>query len=183
MKTPAEYLARAYHVASASSDRSNQNGALLVGRDGRLIGEGCNDFCEGVVFTEARATTRPTKYRYYEHAERRAVFAAARKGKIVDGATMFCPWAACCPCARALIDSGVRFLVLHEQRMKMTPERWLDDVNQALEMLEEGGIEISYFSGPVKGPSVIVNGELWSPTSEEIQGLGNYALAADTEMS
>ena len=96
---------------------------------------------------------------------------------------MFCPWAACCPCARAIIDTGVARIVLHEQRMKMTPERWLDDVNQALEMLEEAGVELMYFTETVKGPTVLVNGELWSPTSAAVEDIGNFSLDADTEMS
>lgn len=169
-----EYLRAAYLAATNSKDTSNQNGALLVAGNGRHS-SGVNNFPPGVKYTEERATTRPDKYRYFEHAERNAVYNAARKGVQTHDATLYCPWAACCPCARAIRCSGVTNIVLHKQRMMMTPERWLDDVNMALSMLEEAGVGIHYFDGPIVGTKqVIVNGELWWPFEEPAEGIGNH---------
>lgn len=175
-------LAKAYELAEASSDRSNQNGAVLLSADGqRIIGMGRNDFPPGVEFTEERATTRPKKYRYYEHAERWAVYNAALKGKTTEGSIMVCPWAACADCARALICAGVAKLIVHKQRMLMTPDRWIDDVTEALEMIKEAGIVIEEFDGPVGGPRVLVNGELWLPSDEpQAIGVGNWFTSMTT---
>ena len=161
----AQYLANAYAIAGQSRDQSNQNGSVLINAAGENtpIATGVNNFPPGVKFTEARSESRPEKYRYFGHAERNAIYQAARSGKAVYGSTMYCPWAACCPCARALICSGTKHLVMHHERMQMTPERWLEDVNEALSMLEEAGVQLHYFDGPIKAPCVIVNGDMWYP--------------------
>lgn len=177
----AEYLRNAYCVARQSRDKSNQNGSTLVNATGDIIGTGVNNFPLGVQYTEERATTRPTKYRYFEHAERNSIYQAARAGNGVYGATMFCPWAACCDCARSIIQSGVLVLVMHRERMLMTPERWQDDVNEALEMLVEGGVQLMYHEGPIDGcPDLFVNGELWNPADDPLtEGSGNWLVGME----
>lgn len=163
----AEYLRNAYCIAAQSRDNSNQNGAVLVSAKKELISTGVNNFAIGVEFTEERATTRPKKYRYFDHAERNAIYLAARSHSApgVFGSTMYCPWASCCPCAIGIINSGVRTLVMHRERMQMTPPRWEDDVNEALGMMKEAGLTLLYYEGPVEGaPPLIVNGETWDPS-------------------
>ena len=109
--TTESYLRNAYCLARQSRDPSNQNGSTLVSADNEIIGTGNNNFPIGVVFTKERSEVRPDKYRYFEHAERAAIYQAARAGSKVFGSTMFVPWAACCDCARAIINSGVLTVV------------------------------------------------------------------------
>lgn len=161
----AEYLRNAYCIATQSRDNSNQCGTVLVSAEGKLISTGVNNFAIGVEFTEERATTRPKKYRYFGHSERNAIYACARAGNEVFGSTMYCPWASCCPCAIGIINSGVSTLVMHRERMQMTPPRWEDDVNEALSMMKESGVTLLYYEGPIEGaPPLIVNGETWNPS-------------------
>jgi deoxycytidylate deaminase len=170
----AEYLREAYRFAAQSKDPSNQNGAVLVS-DNKIIAFGNNNFPVGVEFTKKRSETRPDKYRYFEHAERAAVYQAAREGRPVGGTTMVVPWAACCDCARAIIISGVSIVVMHRERMSMTPERWQGSVNEALEMMKEAGVQLVYHDGPVEGaPDVFVNGESWNPADEPKTEFGNW---------
>jgi deoxycytidylate deaminase len=171
MKT-VDALAQAYKFALGSSDQSNQNGAVLVDAEG-VIGCGKNDFPKGVKWTEERATTRPKKYRYYEHAEAWAIHEAACDGYATRGSTLYCPWAACANCARAIIVARVAKLIVHEQRMAMTPPRWLDDTQEAHDMMIEAGVEIEVFSGPIDAEPILVNGVLWSPKDEPKMG-GNW---------
>ena len=159
-----DYMVTAYVTASGSLDQSSQNGAVLVcGMDNIAIGYGANNFPDGVQFTKDRSERRPEKYRYFEHAERNAIYDAARYGNDILGSTMYCPWAACCDCARGIIQSGVSELVMHQERMQMTPLRWQDDVNEALSMLVEAGVELRYLTGPVDASPILVNGEWWDP--------------------
>jgi len=155
-------LELAYETARASTDQSSQNGAVIV-KDGRVIGRGANNFPTGTRWTEARALTRPTKYFYYEHAERWAILDACRRGKSTEGATMYCPWAACHDCARAIILSGIRTLVRHKQRMLGTPDSWLDSVTAGDDMMNEAGIEIIEYDGFVNAAPILANGQSWSP--------------------
>lgn len=172
----AEYLRNAYCLASQSRDPSNQNGSTLVSATGEIIGTGNNNFAIGVEFTEARSEVRPDKYRYFEHAERSAIYQAARAGNKVYGSVMYVPWAACCDCARGIINAGVLTVVMHYSRMQMTPERWESSVDEALKMLVEGGVRLEYYEGPIEGaPDVFVNGERWNPANEQVEaGAGNF---------
>lgn len=176
MFKPEEYLRNAYCVAAQSRDPSNQNGAVLVSQHGIIIGTAPNNFAVGVKFTHERAETRPKKYRYFEHAERAVTYQAARAGHKTYAATMYCPWAACCDCARAIINTGVLTLVMHRVRMSMTPVRWREESDEAHVMLQEAGVTMKYYEEPIEGcPQVIVNGELWSPDSPRLaNGSGNY---------
>lgn len=165
----AEYLRNAYCIATQSRDNSNQNGSVLVSAERKLISTGVNNFAIGVEFTEERATTRPKKYRYFDHSERNAIYSAARQGAKVFGSTMYCPWAACCPCAIGIINSGIAMLVMHRERMQMTPPRWKDDVNEALSMMKEAGLTLLYYEGSIEGaPPLIVNGETWDPSDSTV---------------
>lgn len=174
-------LIECYKLAQNSRDLSSQNGAMLFGRDGNIIGEGWNDFPEGIEWTEERATTRPIKYEYTEHAERNAIFDAARflAGNDEYGyhglqeCQMVCPWAACADCARAIILIGVKHLYVHKQRMDLTNQgahatQWAAKVIRALGMLQEAGVQIHYHDGWLEGaPSVLVDYKLWSPAGAE----------------
>ncbi len=170
-----EFLRNAYCVARMSRDPSSQNGAVLVSPEGEIIGSAANNFAIGVPYNVQRATARPEKYLYVEHSERGAIYAAARAGNKVYGATMYCMWSACCDCARGIINSGVRRLVMHKERMDMTPERWIADVNVALLMMVEAGVTLSYYKGPIDdAPEIRVNGELWQPDQPSLVENGNW---------
>jgi dCMP deaminase len=170
-------LINCYKLAINSRDLSSQNGAMLFDREGNLLGEGYNDFPKGVEWTEDRATTRPIKYEYTEHAERNAIFDAALflAGNDECGypgfrdCQMVCPWAACADCARAIIQIGVKDLYVHKKRMDLTSQgahatEWNDKVNRALGMMREAGVNIHYADIWLEGaPLIRADTKLWSP--------------------
>jgi deoxycytidylate deaminase len=57
---------------------------------------------------------RPYKYNVMGHAERGAIFNAARGGYSTMGATMIASWFPCVPCATAIIGSGIKRLFVIE---------------------------------------------------------------------
>lgn len=123
-------------VALDSRDASVQNGAV-VAQGGYIIGEGVNGLPPGV-HHEPERWERPDKYLWVEHAERAAIQAAAREG-IRPTDTLYCPWAACADCARAIIGVGVARLV----RLPMGPaEGWDRSIEVGDEMMREAGVEI-----------------------------------------
>jgi dCMP deaminase len=161
-----EFLAMAYEVATKSPDPSSQNGALIVSPGGQLLTEGWNTFPHGVELSEDRLNDRQTKYKYIEHAERNAIYAHTWDHNFIstDGLTMVCPWAACFDCARAIIQSKIRRVITHRERMDQTAERWGDNIKTSIAMLEEAGVRFDYFDGPVRyAPAILVDGELWRP--------------------
>lgn len=178
METPEEYLRNAYCIAAQSKDSSTQIGSTLVNINGEIIGTGANNFPLGVHFSRERSEGRPRKYDYFVHAERASIYSAARAGNPVYGSTMYCFAAACCPCARGIINAGVRVLYVHYERMLLNPPRWVGSVKDAHGMLEEAGVELKYHRGPILNcPDILVNGELWNPENPPTEGpLGNHEL-------
>lgn len=161
-------LRLAYAKAADSPDPSTQNGALLAiphehGRAEPLLATlACNEFPRGVNYTDER-WERPLKYQLIEHAERNAVYRAAAHGICTDGLWMYCPWAACADCARAIIQAGITKLVTHKQAYDRSPARWTDSIAVAFEMLREAGVTVSWYDGTVGAPQLRHAGELWRP--------------------
>jgi len=163
-----QMLRNLYRFAAINSDDlSNQNAALLL--DGsEIVSIACNKIPDGVVKTPERISQRPMKYAFIEHAERGAIYEAARKGHKTEGLTMVCPWFACADCARAIVCAGIKKVIGHKQRMEMTSlgrekvtdnvnNRWTAAVSDGDAILQEAGIELEYFDGPVGGIQILVN--------------------------
>jgi dCMP deaminase len=179
-KTDQEYLLMAYHKATESPDPSTQNGAVIPYKlgppmkiqkasgdvmdifDEEFTLEACNTFPKGVLSKPERHE-RPLKYNYIEHAERGAVYEAARWGVKLTGLTMYVPWAACSDCARSIICSGIRRLVMHKDMMDRTPEHWKESIRHAFDMFNESGIILDYVEGKLNAPAIRMNGEIWTP--------------------
>lgn len=132
------FMEMARHVGSRSKDRSTKVGAVIVGPDREIRSTGYNDFPRGVNDNVDARRERPTKYPYTEHAERNAIYNAARVGIPLAGCTLYVDAGfPCSECARAIIQSGIREVVVG--KMEHIPG-WEDNSRIALEMLAEVGI-------------------------------------------
>lgn len=164
-----EALRDAYEMASKSPDPSTQCGALIGDTESfddevwfTTYAAACNTFTKGVKATPERLE-RPLKYAYVEHAERGAVYNAAKLGFSCGGAIMVAPWAACTECARAIVESGISLLIRHKQASDRSPARWIDSIQQADEILFAGGVEIIDYDGDLGATEIWHCEELWTP--------------------
>lgn len=132
-------------AAKYSDDPRTKNGAVLVGRNGSWILSGANKL-PSLVSRLPERLVAPAKGVYMEHAERAAIFQAARFGCATDGATMYCPWFACTDCARAIIEAGIAEVVGHTKHRELTDARWIDTVKQGDAMLREAGVRMRFIS-------------------------------------
>lgn len=150
--------------ATRSPDPSTQNGSILADREGGLYTPvletlSCNEFPFDVKYTDDR-WERPAKYAYIEHAERNSIYRAALLGIPTEGLTMFCPWAACADCARAIIQCGLDELVTVDPTGN-TSERWQESIAVAMGMLAEAGVHVTMLPTPIPGcPEIRRDGEL-----------------------
>ena len=152
------YLGIAFIQALNSPDTSTQNGAIIVSTDQKkILSYGCNTLPKGVEITGERLE-RPTKYRFTEHAERNAVYHAARQGNATEGTTMYVPWYACADCGRAIIQAGIKRVVGHDCYRQWYEEDaneqndphkllsmrmpWRESIEDAVIMLGEAGVEM-----------------------------------------
>jgi len=131
------FMIVALQQALLSPDPSTQNGAILVRDD--IVGRGYNCFPDGVEYLPER-WKRPIKYSYIEHAERNAIFNAARCGSCAAGTTLYCTWFACADCARAIIQAGVVRVVGVAKHA--SHGQWNESISIGDIMMAEAGIEV-----------------------------------------
>lgn len=164
-ETVRSHLIEAYKFAKEhSDDESTWTGAVIV-KDGTKISEGANQLSPNVKITDKRME-RPLKYEFINHAERSAIFSAAKEGKETKGAVMYMPWIPCMNCANGIIMSGISKLVMHYEMMIMTPDDWEDNVNEAFLMLKEAGVALELFKGKLDETDTLEHlfrGEIWKP--------------------
>src|SRR3972149_7993269 len=93
------YFRSAYRYSSLfSDDPRTENGACIVPAIGIEKSLGANRFPLGVMKTAERLED---KLKWIIHAEADAIFRSAKVGRVLAGAPMYCPWAACSECAKA----------------------------------------------------------------------------------
>lgn len=136
-------MGQAYKNALYSHDPSTQNGSVLLPVDDAYeeYTYGVNNFPTGVRETPDR-WERPKKYAFIEHAERCAIFNAARDGVETEGGILVCPWAACADCARAIVMAGLSVLVRCKADPHDTHDQWNESIAWGDEIMLEGGVEI-----------------------------------------
>ena len=86
---------------------------------------------------------RPTKYDFFEHAERNAIYNTCLTGTSLKGCVIYVTHPPCTDCARAIIQSGIKMVVTFEmeKRDDITSPTWRDKLNYSQEMFKEAGIE------------------------------------------
>ncbi len=137
-----KYLSLAKVVSWESPDPNTKNGAVIANKAGELVATGRNEFPRGVTSTFERLE-RPAKYLFLEHAERNALFNAARIGQDVEGGTLYVTTLfPCADCARAAIQSGIKKIIAPAPNVD--DAKWGDQFKAALAMLEEANVEINY---------------------------------------
>ena len=139
------FMAEAQQKASYSKDRSRQCGCVIVGPDHEPRSSGWNGFPRGVDDNVDARHQRPAKYMWTEHAERNAIYNAARVGIPLLGCTAYIPWYPCADCARALIQSGVKYVVAYEP--DFNDAKWGADFRVVEEMLAEAGVQVRFLPG------------------------------------
>lgn len=163
-------LKLAYEEAVESPDPSNQNGAIVVDAHGTIYARSFNHIPVGAEIDMRRTDWRddPVSYKrkldHICHAEEAATLVAAKLGVATKGKILVCPWFACTPCARKIITAGYKMVIGHQPRMDMTPERWRNDVDNALTWLSRAGIEMIFYKESIpEAPMINVNGARWQP--------------------
>lgn len=156
-RTDIDWLRLACQTAAEHSDDPHtQNGAVLVPRDG-FVAAAANCLPAGIGHRRERFE-RPEKYRWLEHAERGAIYAAAKQGTGTAGAVLYCPWWACMDCARSIICAGIREVVGLAAARNATPARWEPEIAAAEEMLREAGVSMRWLSESV-GVTIFFDGK------------------------
>ena len=137
------FMELAFLVASWSKDPSTKTGAVIVGPDKEIRATGYNGPVRGVDDDIPERLERPTKYDFFEHAERNALFNACLTGVQVKGCTMYATHAPCVDCARAIIQAGIKTVITNKIVIdENTPKNtWRDKLIVSSQMFKEAGVE------------------------------------------
>ncbi|MBT4768982.1 MAG: dCMP deaminase family protein [Rhodospirillaceae bacterium] len=149
-KWDVRFLRLAHEVAKWSKDRSTRVGAVIVGEDRTPGPYGYNGFPRYVNDEREERHTRPEKYSWTEHAERNAIYNAARVGMALKGCTIYVTHIPCVDCTRAIIQVGMRQIIVDESCLADGgfKERWGEHEKTTKEMLAESGVELSFVTVP-----------------------------------
>lgn len=133
-------------IAARSKDPNTQMGCVIVGPDNNVRSTGYNSFPRGVIDDIPARLERPEKYMWIEHADRNAIYAAARVGTPLQGCRIFLPGLPCMDCGRAIIQVGIVEVVIskvrQEEWIKTTP-RYVPDFERVEILLAEAGVTVT----------------------------------------
>ena len=133
---------RAIAAGAKSPNRIRRVGALLVAADGTEI-SGCNTFPPGIKALPERAVG-DNRFIWLEHAERTALFAAAKRGLATSGATLLSTYFPCTDCARAVVLAGVKTVAT--PRPEFDDPVWGESFRTSAAILAEGAVEVVYLA-------------------------------------
>ncbi len=139
----AYYLNVCRVVATRSKDPATQIGCVIVGPAHEIRSTGYNSFPRGIRDDVPERLIRPEKYLWIEHAERNAIFNAARAGTALEGCTIYVEIMPCMDCTRAIVQAGIREVVIDAERMGQYSSAFYDEqFRSARVLLEEAGVRV-----------------------------------------
>ena len=140
------FLSIAESVKSKSKDRRTQIGAVIVGEEKEIVSTVFNSFPRGIDDNVEERQIRPEKYYWFEHAERNALYNAARIGVSTKNTTMYLTCGIpCADCARGIISSGVKAIYCKTEDTTKNRVHWDEHAKRSLQMFEESGVEIFFY--------------------------------------
>ena len=140
------FLNIAESVKLKSKDQRTQIGAVIVGQDKEIVSTGFNSFPRGIDDNVQERQERPEKYFWMEHAERNALYNAARIGVSTKGTTMYLTCGIpCTDCAKGIISLGVKSIYCKREDTTKNREYWDEHAKRSLVMFQEAGVEIFYY--------------------------------------
>jgi len=142
-----ELLIMVYEEALRSPNKSIQVGAMLyvpsVMGEGTPIGSTLAH--NGI---DLRLEDTPDRWigqakaDYVEHAERACIYQAAKNGVATTNLGLVATWVACPDCARAIIGSGIRQILIDRAAFEFQSAKWERAVAQGLAMIHEADITV-----------------------------------------
>ncbi|MBI1261280.1 MAG: dCMP deaminase [Rhizobiales bacterium] len=129
-------------IASRSKDPDTKVGCIIVGADHTPRTTGYNGLVSGIDDNRPERWSRENgeKYFWCEHAERNAIFSAARNGVALEGATIYTSLMPCVDCARGIIQSGIVRVVTDRAAFEAraaVDDKWAASHNRALRHFSE----------------------------------------------
>ena len=150
MKAPSwddYFMTMVYLVASKSKDKRAHIGSVVVGPQKEIRSTGYNGFVRGLNDNVPVRYKKSEKFFFFEHAERNAIYNASRNGVTLEGCVMYTNGIPCAECARGIIQSGIKEVVVDKSWDDDNSEKWRQSAQRSLEMFSETEVNIRYYTG------------------------------------
>jgi dCMP deaminase len=112
--------------------------------DGEPVSFGFNGIPPNVDDTQECRHERPLKYKYFEHAERNAIYGATKAD--LSDCVMYCTHYPCHDCARGIIRKKIKTVVVDSRNGKSGisgfNQRWNDSFSESEIMFKESGVTV-----------------------------------------
>jgi dCMP deaminase len=128
----------ALRASAKSPNRVRRVGAVLAAQDGVEIAA-CNTFPAGVRDIDERHDG-DGRFVWMEHAERHAIFEAARRGIATASAHITSTFFPCIDCARAIVEAGI--VCLDTPAPAFDDPIWGKSFERSQIILSEGGVAV-----------------------------------------
>ena len=140
------FLGIAEQVKLKSKDQSTQIGAVIVGQDNEVLSTGYNSFPRGMDDSKYERQERPEKYFWFEHAERNAIYNAAKVGTPIEGSSIYLTSGPpCADCARGIINAGITTLYCDRPDDTKKSSSYIESFKRSREMLIEADVKICFY--------------------------------------
>jgi len=141
-------------IASKSKDQSTKCGCIIVGPDNEIRSTGYNSFPRGLNDNLQSRQERPEKYFWFEHAERNAIYNAARCGIPLKGCHVYITGFPCCDCARAIVQAGIVEVIYDNDPNNpfVKKGRWEEHYSRSIAMFKECKIVVRECNGHIPWP-------------------------------
>ena len=150
------FMSQALLMALKSKDRRTKIGALCVGKGHELVSGGFNGIPRGCSEKEERQV-KPLKPYWYVHAERNAIYNAARIGAKLQDTIMYCNVYPCPDCAQGIIQVGIKEIIIYRNPNTMG-EELKETSGISHEMLAEAGVKIRNFNDVISKIYTVYDG-------------------------
>ena len=140
------FLNIAEQIKLKSKDESTQIGAVIVGKDNEILSTGYNSFPRGLDDSKKERQERPEKYFWIEHAERNAVYNAARIGVSLKNSTIYLTSGVpCMDCARAIVNVGIQVVWCKKECTTKNKEKWEESQEKSIKLFNECNVMVYFY--------------------------------------
>lgn len=139
------FFAMAHLIGSWSEDKSRKIGAVIVGQAQEVRSIGFNGLPRGVSGSIEHRNSKENdeKYYWFEHAERNAIYNAARVGIATGDCEIYSTLFPCSDCLRAIVQSGITTLKTYAPPDEDAYYKRSFEVS--LEIAHEAGLKVFVF--------------------------------------
>ena len=162
------YITMCYLVGMRSKDLHTHVGSIIVDSDNVLVATGYNSLPRGIEEEngqERLSREGGEKYFWVEHAERNAIYNAARRGTQLKGCKLYVPWTPCTDCARGIIQTGISEVIIHQNGQDFydakNNDKWVESYRRVAEMFTEAGVKVRFVTCDIVIPEIFMNEQIF----------------------